>query len=74
MLAMLSSDALTIEQVGSTVGVGLVIDTLVVRTFAVRGIAGLLGRWFWWSPPAFLLGPLRRRTSHQPGPPQNRVD
>lgn len=73
MLAMLSSDVLTIEQVGSTIGVGLIIDTLVVRTFAVPGIAGLLGRWFWWSPPAFLLGPLRRRTSQQPGPPQNRV-
>ncbi len=61
MLAMLSSDVLAIEQVGSTIGVGLIIDTLVVRTFVVPGIAGLLGRWFWWSPPAFLLGPLARR-------------
>lgn len=59
MFAMLSSDVLTIEQVGSTIGAGLIIDTLVVRTFVVPGIAGLLGRWFWWSPPAFLLRPLR---------------
>jgi len=59
MFAMLSSDVLTIEQVGSTIGAGLIIDTLVVRTFVVPGIAGVLGRWFWWSPPAFLLRPLR---------------
>lgn len=66
MFAMLSSDVLTIEQVGSTIGVGLIIDTLVVRTFVVPGIAGVLGRWFWWSPPAFLLRPLvKRRTSRK---------
>lgn len=66
MFAMLSSDVLTIEQVGSTIGAGLIIDTLVVRTFVVPGIAGVLGRWFWWSPPAFLLRPLvRQRTSRK---------
>ena len=48
MFAMLSSDVLTIAQVGSTIGIGLVIDTLIVRTFVVPSIAALLGRWFWW--------------------------
>ncbi|EFV14384.1 RND family transporter [Segniliparus rugosus] len=48
MFAMLSSDVLSIEEVGTTIGVGLLIDTLIVRTFVVPGIASLLGRWFWW--------------------------
>jgi MMPL family len=41
---------LSIAQVGSTIGVGLLIDTLVVRAFVVPSIVVLLGRWFWWSP------------------------
>ena len=48
MFAMVSSDVRTIAQVGSTIGVGLVIDTLIVRTFVVPTMAALLGRWFWW--------------------------
>lgn len=48
MFAMLSSDVRTIAQVGSTIGIGLVVDTLVVRTFVVPALAALLGRWFWW--------------------------
>ncbi|OSC42110.1 MMPL family RND transporter [Mycobacterium decipiens] len=68
MFAMASSDVLSIEQVGTTIGVGLVIDTLVVRIFAVPAIVGLLGRWFWWSPPAFLLRPLLNRWRGVPWP------
>ncbi len=60
MFAMLSSDVLSIEQVGTTIGVGLLIDTLIVRTFVVPGIAGLLGRWFWWSPVPLVRGVLVR--------------
>ena len=56
MFAMLSSDVLSIEQVGTTIGVGLLIDTLIVRTFVVPSIAGLLGRWFWWSPVPLVRG------------------
>jgi RND superfamily putative drug exporter len=48
MFALLGGDVVTIAQVGSTIGVGLLIDTLVVRTFVVPAIAVLLGRWFWW--------------------------
>ncbi|WP_102142191.1 RND family transporter [Mycobacterium hubeiense] len=48
MFAMVSSDVLTIAQVGATIGIGLAIDTLIVRTFVVPAIAALLGRWFWW--------------------------
>jgi RND superfamily putative drug exporter len=60
MFAMLSSDVLSIEQVGTTIGAGLLIDTLIVRTFVVPGIAGLLGRWFWWSPVPLVRGVLSR--------------
>jgi RND superfamily putative drug exporter len=67
MFAMLSSDVLSIEQVGTTIGVGLLIDTLIVRTFVVPGIAGLLGRWFWWSPVPLVRGVLARAVRRSPG-------
>ncbi|MFV9632069.1 RND family transporter [Mycobacterium neumannii] len=48
MLSMVVSDLLIIGQVGSTIGLGLLFDTLVVRAFMTPSIAALLGRWFWW--------------------------
>lgn len=48
MLAMLSSPALDIRQVGTMVGIGLLLDTLLVRSFIVPAIGTILGRWFWW--------------------------
>jgi RND superfamily putative drug exporter len=48
MLSMLVSDLQVIGQVGSTIGLGLLFDTLVVRAFMTPSIAALLGRWFWW--------------------------
>ncbi|OBB75461.1 RND family transporter [Mycobacterium sp. 852014-52144_SCH5372336] len=48
MMSMLVSDLRTLGQVGSTIGVGLLFDTLVVRAFMTPSIAALLGRWFWW--------------------------
>jgi RND superfamily putative drug exporter len=48
MMAMLASDVRTIGQVGSTIAIGLLFDTLVVRAFMTPSIAALLGRWFWW--------------------------
>jgi RND superfamily putative drug exporter len=35
-------------QFGSTVCIGLLLDTLVVRTLLMPSLATLLGRWFWW--------------------------
>jgi RND superfamily putative drug exporter len=37
-----------IGQFGTTVGMGLLFDTLVVRSLMTPSIAALLGRWFWW--------------------------
>src|ERR1700757_2515321 len=48
MLAMLSSDLRTIGQLGSTVCIGLLLDTLIVRSFVVPCILRILGPWFWW--------------------------
>ncbi|OBB17556.1 RND family transporter [Mycolicibacterium elephantis] len=48
MLSMVVSDLRIIGQLGSTIGVGLLFDTLVVRAFMTPSIAALLGRWFWW--------------------------
>lgn len=70
MLAMLSSDLRTIGQVGSTVCIGLLLDTLIVRSFIVPCLVRLLGPWFWW--PTFVrqrpLPPRLRARSTPPDP------
>jgi putative drug exporter of the RND superfamily len=48
MFALAGSTVLSIEQVGITVGIGLLLDTLIVRTFLMPSLVALLGRWFWW--------------------------
>ncbi|MEY8016659.1 RND family transporter [Mycobacterium servetii] len=48
MASMVFSDLRIIGQVGTTIGLGLMFDTLVVRSFMTPSIAALLGRWFWW--------------------------
>lgn len=48
MAAMLGSELRVLGQFGSTVCIGLLMDTLVVRTLFMPSIATLLGRWFWW--------------------------
>jgi RND superfamily putative drug exporter len=48
MLALVSADVSSVSQIGTTVGVGLVIDTLIVRTLVVPAIAQLTERRFWW--------------------------
>ena len=58
MMSMMISDLRVIGQVGSTIGLGLLIDTLVIRSFMTPSIAALLGRWFWW-PQRVRARPLR---------------
>ncbi|CAJ1503794.1 RND family transporter [[Mycobacterium] holstebronense] len=48
MMSMAVSDLYSIGQAGSTIGIGLLFDTLIVRSFLTPSIAALLGRWFWW--------------------------
>jgi RND superfamily putative drug exporter len=48
MLALLGSSVLSIAQIGTTIAVGLLVDTLLVRALVVPSVVALLGRWFWW--------------------------
>ena len=48
MGSMVVSDLRVAGQVGTTIALGLLFDTLVVRSFMTPSIAALLGRWFWW--------------------------
>lgn len=48
MFALAGSSVLSIAQIGTTIGVGLLLDTLIVRTFVLPSLIALLGRWFWW--------------------------
>ncbi|MGA9375210.1 MAG: MMPL family transporter [Mycobacterium sp.] len=48
MAAMLASDLMVLAQMGSTIAIGLLVDTLIVRSLLMPSIATLLGRWFWW--------------------------
>ena len=48
MASMVVSDLRSLGQLGTTIGMGLLFDTLVVRAFMTPSIAALLGRWFWW--------------------------
>jgi RND superfamily putative drug exporter len=48
MMSMVVSELIVVAQIGSTIGLGLLFDTLVIRAFMTPSIAALLGRWFWW--------------------------
>ncbi|OBI52839.1 hypothetical protein A5707_11955 [Mycobacterium kyorinense] len=48
MGSMIVSDLVIIGQLGTTIALGLLFDTLIVRAFMTPSIAALLGRWFWW--------------------------
>ncbi|EFV12110.1 RND family transporter [Segniliparus rugosus] len=61
MGSMITSDLIAIGQCGTSICLGLLFDTLVVRAFMTPSIAALLGRWFWW--------PMRVRTHATPQPP-----
>jgi RND superfamily putative drug exporter len=48
MIAMIASDLRSVGQIGTTIGLGLLFDTFIVRSLITPSIAALLGRWFWW--------------------------
>ncbi|HSA39324.1 MAG TPA: MMPL family transporter [Mycobacterium sp.] len=48
MMSMVVSSMTVVAQVGTTIGLGLLFDTLVIRAFMTPSIAALMGRWFWW--------------------------
>jgi putative drug exporter of the RND superfamily len=60
MISMAVSELTVIGQVGTTIGLGLLFDTLVIRSFMTPSIAALMGKWFWW--------PMRVRERPVPSP------
>jgi putative drug exporter of the RND superfamily len=48
MTSFIFSDLKVTGQVGTTIGLGLLFDTLIVRSFMMPSVAALMGRWFWW--------------------------
>lgn len=48
MASFIFADLRILGQVGTTIALGLLFDTLIVRSFMTPSIATLLGRWFWW--------------------------
>lgn len=48
MFAMLGSSLTNVMQLGSTVAMGLLVDTFIVRAVIVPAIASRFGMWFWW--------------------------
>jgi putative drug exporter of the RND superfamily len=45
---MMGSKLIILAQMGSTIALGLLADTLIVRSLLMPSIATLLGRWFSW--------------------------
>jgi RND superfamily putative drug exporter len=69
MMSMAVSELTVIGQVGTTIGLGLLFDTLVIRSFMTPSIAALMGKWFWW-PQRVRARPV---PSPWPQPPQQLV-
>jgi putative drug exporter of the RND superfamily len=67
MAAMLGSDLVVLAQMGSTIAIGLLLDTLIVRSLLMPSIATLLGRWFWWPQVVYPRGDNHFR---KPAPPR----
>jgi putative drug exporter of the RND superfamily len=72
MASLALSDLTSIGQGGTTIGLGLLFDTLIVRSLMTPSIAALLGRWFWWplrvrSRPADIRPSIPLASQHVPG-------
>ncbi|WP_421845421.1 RND family transporter [Mycobacterium sp.] len=48
MLALATSSVLSVAQIGATVGIGLLLDAVIVRAFLLPALMVVLGRWLWW--------------------------
>ena len=48
MASFVFSELQIMAQVGTTIALGLLFDTLIVRSFMTPAIAAMLGKWFWW--------------------------
>ncbi|MCB0929249.1 MAG: MMPL family transporter [Mycobacterium sp.] len=69
MCSFIVSDLRVLGQIGTTIGLGLLFDTLIVRSFMTPSMAAKLGVWFWWPlrvrprPASTMLRPYGPRTA-----------
>ena len=71
MAGMMGSKLIVLAQMGSTIAIGLLIDTFIVRSLLMPSIATLLGRWFWWPQVVFPRGDNHFRKPQPPRPPSD---
>ena len=69
MAGMMGSQLIVLAQMGSTIAIGLLVDTFIVRSLLMPSIATLLGRWFWWPQIVYPRGDNHFRKSQPPTPP-----
>jgi putative drug exporter of the RND superfamily len=62
-----------VGQMGSTIALGLLLDTLIVRSFITPAIARLLGPFFWW-PRLIRSRPARTGSGRDVAPKQYEKD
>ena len=74
MAGMMGSKLIVLAQMGSTIAIGLLIDTFIVRSLLMPSIATLLGRWFWWPQVVYPRGDHHFRKSDPPPPPPADTD
>jgi RND superfamily putative drug exporter len=74
MAAMMFSKLIVLAQMGSTIAIGLLVDTLIVRSLLMPSIATLLGRWFWWPQVVYPRGDHHFRKPEPPRPPSEESD
>ncbi|MET4431363.1 MMPL family transporter [Mycolicibacterium sp. 624] len=72
MAGMMGSELIVLAQMGSTIAIGLLVDTFIVRSLLMPSIATLLGRWFWWPQVVYPRGDNHFRKS--PPPPSEDAD
>ncbi|BBZ26021.1 membrane protein [Mycolicibacterium madagascariense] len=74
MAGMMGSSLIVLAQMGSTIAIGLLVDTFIVRSLLMPSIATLLGRWFWWPQVVYPRGDHHFRKSTPPSPPSDESD
>ena len=74
MASFVFADLRILGQIGTTIALGLLFDTLIVRSFMTPAVAAVLGRWFWWPlkvrprPASQMLQPYGTRPSVRQSP------
>jgi putative drug exporter of the RND superfamily len=74
MAGMVGSKLIVLAQMGSTIAIGLLVDTLIVRSLLMPSIATLLGRWFWWPQVVYPRGDNHFLKPQPPRPPSDEPD